>query len=124
MLLTIHFTEIAEKHIVGDWLVSYKNITRRLDAEFLTTAKLHKFNPDGEYIAVNGITSKGKWAIVRDEAVQRPYIEFQINNTSYKGLITRLQSNNDHSIAQLDIYLASGVELVLSRRQEVMKATE
>ena len=57
----------------------------------------------------------GHWAVMRDEILNRPYLTFELPEEDTRALVTRLRRSADGLRSQLNLYFASGMEMLLDR---------
>ena len=57
----------------------------------------------------------GRWEVMRDEILNRPYLSFELPNEATRALVTRLRRSADGLRSQLNLYFASGMEMQLER---------
>ena len=57
----------------------------------------------------------GRWAVTRDELLNRPYLRFELPTEDTRVLVTRLCRSADGLRSQISLYFASGMELQLGR---------
>lgn len=55
----------------------------------------------------------GSWAVLRDELLSRPYLALNLLADETRALITRLRRSPDGQRSLLNLYFASGMEMVL-----------
>ena len=65
--------------------------------------------------AQDGVSQTGSWAVMRDELLNRPYLNFELPNEATRALVTRLRRSADGLQSQLNLYFASGMEMQLDR---------
>ena len=65
--------------------------------------------------AAPGLGQTGRWAVLRDELMNRSYLSFELPNEATRALVTRLRRTEDGLRSQLSLYFASGMEMQLNR---------
>ena len=112
------FKELKPDHLLGRWRVQSRILSKSDPYSVFAKAEHHHFLNGGAYKITNGIESNGQWNLSPTaELIRNPLLRFTVNNEITNAIITRLLFSEDSQEAQLTIYLSTGLELVLTRRQ-------
>lgn len=114
----IKFREIEEKHLLGEWTVKNKILSRSNPLDIFATAHTHFFSANGLYTIKNGAEFSGRWSInLKDEIVRSPLLRFSLHpHGTTNAIITRLLSTHDQKRGEITLYLSTGLELTLQRK--------
>lgn len=111
----IELRNIETDHLLGNWRVQSRIISRSDPAHIFATAESHHLHENGFYKIRDSIEIPGKWSINnKDSILRNPLIQFTLpDHGTINGIITKFICSADRRNAQLTIYLSTGLELVL-----------
>jgi hypothetical protein len=111
----IELKNIDIEHLLGNWRVQSRILSKSDPAHIFATAQFHHFHENGIYKIRDTVEVPGKWSISNKDSILRtPLIQFTLpDHGTTNGIITRLICSADRKTAQLTIYLSTGLELVL-----------
>lgn len=117
LLIDINLQQLPDDYFGGDWQVANRVLNRNDPHSLLAKATRLVLMP-GEveaYMALSDAGAKGRWAVMRDELMNRPYLSFELPNEITRALVTRMRRSTDGQRSQLNLYFASGMEMQLDR---------
>ncbi len=117
LLLDINLQQLPDDYFGGEWQVANRVLNRNDPGSPLAQASRLVLKP-GQIEALPpapGVGQTGQWAIMRDEILNRPYLNFELPNEATRALVTRLRRSADGVRSQLNLYFASGMEMQLDR---------
>ena len=117
LLLDINLQQLPDDYFGGEWQVANRVLNRNDPGSPLAQATRLMLNPgqlETQALAPEEGQS-GRWAIMRDEILNRPYLSFELPNEATRALVTRLRRSADGLHSQLNLYFASGMEMQLER---------
>lgn len=117
LLLDINLQQLPDAYFDGEWLVANRVLNRNDPGSPLAQAARLLLMP-GQLEAqppAPGISQTGQWAVMRDEILNRPYLNFELPNEATRALVTRMRRSADGLHSQLNLYFASGMEMQLDR---------
>ena len=117
LLLDINLQHLPEDFFGGEWQVANRVLNRNDPDSPLAQATQLVLTP-GQLEAKSeaaGLNQTGRWAVTRDEMLNRPYLSFELPEEATRALVTRLRRSADGLRSQLNLYFASGMEMQLDR---------
>lgn len=117
LLLDINLQHSPDDYFGGEWQVANRVLNQNDPASPLALASQLELAP-GKLVARcpgSGPAQTGQWDVMRDEMLNRPYLNFELPNEATRALVTRLRRSADGLQSQLNLYFASGMELQLNR---------
>ena len=117
LLLDINLQTLPDTYLAGDWLVANRALNRNPPGSPLAQATRLVLRPDAALLAHQPAApapETGQWAVLRDELLNRPYLTFALAAEEARALVTRLRRSADGRSAQLNLYFATGMELLLN----------
>lgn len=117
LLLDINLQQSPDDYFGGEWQVANRVLNHNDPASPLAQASQLVLAP-GKLEArasATGPTETGHWQVMRDEMLNRPYLNFELPTEATRALVTRLRRSADGLHSQLNLYFASGMELQLNR---------
>ena len=117
LLLDINLQHSPDDYFGGEWQVANRVLNHNDPSSPLALASQLVLSP-GKLVArasENGPSQTGQWEIMRDEMLNRPYLNFELPTEATRALVTRLRRSADGLHSQLNLYFASGMELQLNR---------
>ena len=117
LLLDINLQQSPDDYFDGEWLVANRVLNHNDPGSPLALASQLDLTP-GKLIArasASGAAQTGQWQVMRDEMLNRPYLNFELPTEATRALVTRLRRSADGLQSQLNLYFASGMELQLNR---------
>lgn len=116
LLLDIDLRQLPDDYLTGDWQVVSRVLNRNPPDTVLAQAtrlllshsELRAFVPGTED------NPTGRWSVLRDELLNRPYLRFDLPTEEARALVTRLRRSANGRRSQLSLYFASGMEMELS----------
>lgn len=117
LLLDINLQQSPDEYFGGEWQVANRVLNQNDPGSPLARAARLVLAP-GQLEAKPvppGPSETGQWAVMRDEILNRPYLNFELPNEATRALVTRLRRSADGLHSQLNLYFASGMEMQLDR---------
>ena len=117
LLLDINLQHSPDDYFGGEWQVATRVLNRNDPTSPLAQASQLELTP-GKLVARvmgNGPAHTGQWEVMRDEMLNRPYLNFEPPNEATRALVTRLRRSADGLHSQLNLHFASGMEMQLNR---------
>ena len=117
LLLDINLQQSPDGYFDGEWQVANRVLNHNDPTSPLAQASQLELTP-GKLVARssgNGPAQTGQWEVMRDEMLNRPYLNFELPTEATRALVTRLRRSADGLHSQLNLYFASGMELQLNR---------
>ncbi|GAA4041895.1 hypothetical protein GCM10022409_29890 [Hymenobacter glaciei] len=117
LLLDINLQYSPDDYFDGEWQVANRVLNQNDPFSPLAQADEFVLAP-GKLETRATATSPGQtgyWQVMRDEMLNRPYLNFELPNEATRALVTRLRRSADGLHSQLNLYFASGMELQLNR---------
>jgi hypothetical protein len=117
LLLDINLQHLPDDYFGGEWQVASRVLNRNDPGSTLALAARLVLTP-GQLEAKPtppGLPKTGSWAVMRDELMNRPYLNFELPDEDTRALVTRLRRSADGLRSQLNLYFASGMEMQLDR---------
>ena len=117
LLLDINLQHSPDDYFGGEWQVANRVLNHNDPDSPLALASQLELTP-GKLVARspnNGPAQTGQWEIMRDEMLNRPYLNFELPNEATRALVTRLRRSADGLHSQLNLYFSSGMEMQLNR---------
>ncbi|WP_035562452.1 hypothetical protein [Hymenobacter sp. IS2118] len=115
LLLDINLQQLPDAYFNGEWHVATRVLNRNDPGS--TMAKATRFVlAAGQLEAQSsdeGLSQTGSWAVMRDELMSRPYLNFELPTEATRALVTRLRRSANGLNSQLNLYFASGMEMQL-----------
>ncbi len=117
LLLDINLQQLPDEFFGGEWQVASRVLNSNDPASPLAQATRLVLTPGQveAQTATPGASQTGRWAVTRDEILNRPYISFELPDEATRALVTRLRRSVDGLHSQLNLYFASGMEMQLDR---------
>ncbi len=118
LLLDINLQQSPDSYFGGEWQVANRVLNRNDPGSPLAQATRLVLAPDqleAQRGELHGPSQVGKWAVMRDEMLNRPYLNFELPDEATRALVTRLRRSADGLRSQLNLYFASGMEMQLDR---------
>lgn len=119
LLLDINLRQIPDAYFDGNWAVATRVLNRNDPNSPLAQASRLVLNPGPGPLEAHSPSSDqaqtGRWDVMRDELLNRPYLRFELPTEEARALVTRLRRSADGLYSQLNLYFSSGMELQLSR---------
>ena len=117
LLLEINIQHSPDDYFGGGWQIANRVINHNDPASMLALASQLELATDRRVArsSSNGPVQTGQWEVMRDEVLNRPYLNFELPNGVTRALVTRLRRSADGLQSQLNRYFASGMELQLNR---------
>jgi len=117
LLLDINLQQLPDEFFGGEWQVASRILNSNDPASPLAQATRLVLTPGQveAQTAPPGASQTGRWAVTRDEILNRPYISFELPDEATRALVTRLRRSVDGLHSQLNLYFASGMEMQLDR---------
>lgn len=116
-LLDINLQHLPDDYFGGEWQVANRVLNRNDPGSPLAQASQLVLTP-GKVVARStapGPDHTGQWEVMRDEMLNRPYLNFDLPNEAARALVTRLRRSADGLQSQLNLYFSSGMEMQLNR---------
>ncbi|MFD1467040.1 hypothetical protein ACFQ48_02290 [Hymenobacter caeli] len=116
LLLDINLQQIPDAYFDGEWAVANRVLNRNDPGSPLAQATRLVLKPGQveAHAPAAADTQTGRWDVMRDELLNRPYLRFELPTEEARALVTRLRRSADGLRSQLNLYFASGMELQLS----------
>ena len=117
LLLDLNLQQLPDDFFGGEWQVANRVLNRNDPRSPLALAARLVLTP-GQLEAKPtppGPSQTGNWAVMRDELMNRPYLNFELPNEATRALVTRMRRSADGLRSQLNLYFASGMEMQLDR---------
>lgn len=117
LLLDINLQNLPDDYFGGEWQVSNRVLNQNDPTSPLALALQLELSP-GKLVARNpvaGAAHTGHWGVMRDEILNRPYLNFELPEEAARALVTRLRRSADGQHSQLNLYFSSGMEMQLNR---------
>lgn len=117
LLLDINLQHSPDAYFGGEWQVANRVLNDNDPASPLALASQLSLAPGKleTWAAATGLAQIGQWEVMRDEMLNRPYLNFELPTEATQALVTRLRRSADGLHSQLNLYFASGMELQLNR---------
>ncbi|MFC6223849.1 hypothetical protein ACFP2F_11410 [Hymenobacter artigasi] len=117
LLLDINLQHLPDDYLGGEWRVASRVLNRNDPGSPLALAEQLALMPGHLETtpAPPGPGQTGNWAVLRDELMNRPYLNFELPNEATRALVTRMRRSADGLHSQLNLYFASGMEMQLDR---------
>ena len=117
LLLDINLQQLPDAYFGGEWQVASRVLNRNDPGSPLAQATRLVLAPNQLQASTTeaGAAQTGQWAIMRDEIMNRPYLNFELPEEATRALVTRLRRSADGLRSQLNLYFASGMEMQLDR---------
>ena len=117
LLLDINLQQLPDEFFGGEWQVASRVLNSNDPGSPLAQATRLVLTPGQveTQTATPGANQTGRWAVTRDEILNRPYISFELPDEATRALVTRLRRSADGLYSQLNLYFASGMEMQLDR---------
>ena len=119
LLLDINLQQIPDAYFDGDWAVATRVLNRNDPDSPLARATRLVLGPGPGPLEAHSSSDApaqtGRWDVMRDELLNRPYLRFELPTEEARALVTRLRRSADGLCSQLNLYFSSGMELQLSR---------
>ncbi|SFP92744.1 hypothetical protein [Hymenobacter arizonensis] len=117
LLLDINLQHLPDDYFGGEWHVATRVLNRNDPGSPMALATRLVLAPGQmeTQVAPAGPNHTGKWAVMRDELMNRPYLSFELPNEATRALVTRLRRSADGLRSELNLYFASGMEMQLDR---------
>ena len=117
LLLDINLQQLPDDYFGGEWQVANRVLNRNDPSSPLALATRVVLKPGQveTQATAYGPSQTGQWAVMRDELMNRPYLNFELPNEATRALVTRLRRSADGLRSQLNLYFASGMEMQLDR---------
>ncbi len=115
LLLDVNLQKMPDAYLAGNWRVASRVINQtdpdstlaRAERLVLADGQLRVRTPEPAHDAI------GTWAVLRDELLNRPYLALTVLADDTRALITRLRRSADGQRSLLNLYFASGMEMLL-----------
>ncbi len=117
LLLDINLQQLPDEYFNGEWHVATRVLNRNDPGSAMAQATRFVLVA-GQLEAQSsdeGLSQIGNWAVMRDELMNRPYLNFELPSEATRALVTRLRRSADGRTSQLNLYFASGMEMQLDR---------
>lgn len=117
LLLDINLQHLPDDYFGGAWQVANRVLNQNDPTSPLALAQQIELMP-GKLVARNpaaGPAATGRWAVMRDEILNRPYLNFELPEEATRALVTRLRRSADGQYSQLNLYFSTGMEMQLNR---------
>ena len=117
LLIDINLQQLPDDYFGGEWQVANRVLNSNDPTSPLAQATRLVLTP-GQVetkTAQDGASQTGRWAVMRDEMLNRPYLNFELPNEATRALVTRLRRSADGLHSQLNLYFTSGMEMQLDR---------
>lgn len=117
LLLEINLQHSPDDYFGGGWQVANRVLNHNDPASTLALASQLELATD-KLVArssSNGPIQTGQWEVMRDEVLNRLYLNFELPNEVTRALVTRLRRSADGLQSQPNRYFTSGMELQLNR---------
>lgn len=117
LLLDINLQNSPDAYFDGEWQVANRVLNHNDPNSPMAQANHLELMP-GKLVArslLAGPAHTGQWAVMRDEILNRPYLNFDLPTEATRALVTRLRRSADGLQSQLNLYFASGMEMQLNR---------
>ena len=117
LLIDINLQQLPDDYFGGEWQVANRVLNSNDPDSPLALATRLVLTP-GQVettTASPGTGQSGRWAVMRDELLNRPYLNFELPNEETRALVTRLRRSVDGLHSQLNLYFTSGMEMQLDR---------
>ena len=117
LLLDINLQHSLDDYFGGEWRVANRVLNHNDPASPLALASELLLAP-GKLEArasATGLAQTGHWEVMRDEMLNRPYLNFELPTEATRALVTRLRRSPNGQHSQLNLYFASGMELQLNQ---------
>ena len=117
VLLDINLQHLPDDYFGGEWQVANRVLNQNDPSSPLALARQIELAP-GKLVArgpTAGPACVGQWAVMRDEILNRPYLNFDLPEEAARALVTRLRRSADGQQSQLNLYFSSGMEMQLNR---------
>jgi hypothetical protein len=117
LLIDINLQQLPDDYFSGAWQVANRVLNRNDPGSPLAQATRLVLKP-GQLEAQSpppGPSLTGNWTVMRDEIMNRPYLNFELPNEATRALVTRMRRSADGLRSQLNLYFASGMEMQLDR---------
>ena len=117
LLLDINLQHLPDDYFGGEWQVANRVLNQNNPTSPLALAHQIELTPS-KLVARNptvGVSQTGQWSVMRDEILNRPYLNFELPEEATSALVTRLRRSADGQRSQLNLYFSSGMEMQLNR---------
>lgn len=117
LLLDINLQQLPDAYFGGEWQVANRVLNSNDPSSPLAQATGLVLTPGQVVTKATPPTpgQTGRWAVMRDEMLNRPYLNFELPNEATRALVTRMRRSTDGLHSQLNLYFASGMEMQLDR---------
>ena len=117
LLLDINLQQLPDGYFDGEWQVANRVLNRNDPGSPLALATHLLLSPGqlATQATLPDVGQTGQWAVMRDEILNRPYLNFDLPDEATRALVTRLRRSADGLRSQLNLYFASGMEMQLDR---------
>ncbi|AWM31690.1 hypothetical protein DDQ68_02125 [Hymenobacter nivis] len=101
----------------GNWAVLSRVLNRNDPSGLLAQATRLVLGPEQleTHAAPGSPAETSRWAVARDELLNRPCLRFELPTEDTRALVTRLRRSADGLRSQISPYFAAGMELQLGR---------
>jgi len=115
----IDLNQISPEHIRGTWEVLHRYVNSGSQTNVFSDVRIIELDSE-EYRSVNGKERRGRWSVVRENAViYNPQLRFFIEGEQVgRAIITRLVAKkmSGSEVYDLTLYFNSGLELTLQKK--------
>lgn len=117
LLLDVNLLQLPDDYFGGEWQVANRVLNRNDPDSPLAQATRLVLTPGRVETQTDapGPNLTGRWAVMRDDIMNRPYLSFELPEEATRALVTRLRRSADGLRSQLNLYFASGMEMQLDR---------
>lgn len=117
LLLDVNLQQMPDAYLAGDWRVASRVLNRTDPGSPLAQASRLVLSGEQRQMQVQAPepaqNATGRWAVLRDELLNRPYLALTLLADDTRALITRLRRSPDGQRSLLNLYFASGMEMLL-----------
>ncbi|MBC8085075.1 MAG: hypothetical protein H7Z21_17905, partial [Hymenobacter sp.] len=108
-------SELPDEYLTGEWCVEDRVLNRNNPDSPLARATRFSLQPGSLRVHSPDAERAGSWRMVRDNLLNRPYLELRLLPEETRALVTRLRRSPDGLHSQLILYFQSGMEIQLTR---------
>ena len=105
LLMDVNLQEIPDVHFDGNWAALSRVLNRNAPSSLLAQATRPVLGPGQleTHAAPSSPAETGRWAVARDELLNRPYLRFELPTEDTRVLVTRLRRSADGLRSQISL---------------------
>lgn len=113
-LLDVNLQQVPDQYLTGTWRVADRVLNRADPQTPLAQATHLALHPGRLHLQTPTAPATGQWSVLRDDLLNRPYLQLVLGHEVVAALITRLRRSTDGHYRTLVLYFQSGLELFLT----------